>query len=168
MSDSQLNKLEEKYWNGETSLEEERLLKNAASQKDPALSREIVDLFKACEDETMELKLDESFDQEFWSKVEDQPRVIKGNFGTLNFIRYAAAAVVIFCLSATIWYSLGDSSSESQMSASSQEKFESPEEAFEEAKKALSFASAKMNKAKKPVRKIEKFHQATLSVSGMD
>jgi hypothetical protein len=169
MSDSELYKLEAKYWSGESSLEEEERLKKAALEGTDALSAELVQILLASE-ESSAIELDANFEDEFWAKVEDghSSKLIRHNFTPLQFFRYAAAALVILCFGAGIWYSLlqqGNSSVEAQTAAV--EEFESPEEAFEEAKRALSFASEKLNKAKKPVRKIEKFHQATLSVAGM-
>jgi len=168
MTEAQLRMLEEKYWKGESSLEEENLLKNAVNHGDTDLSPEIRQLFKAYNDVNPELQLDDSFDDDFWSAVDHQSRVVKVNFGIRDFIRYAAAVAILLSLGATIWYSMVDSPQKQMVSSVQKNHFETPEEAFEEAKRALSFASSKLNKAKKPVRNIEKFHQATLSVSGMD
>lgn len=172
MNDERIKTLELKYWQGETSLEEERELKSYANSKSEALSSEFIQLMDSVgnEAENPDVQLDDSFESEFWEAVEgkDDPKIVRVKFTPLQFVRYAAAAVVLLCLSFGIWYALGETE-QSGLTAtvSQQEDFRSPEEAFEEAKQALSFASAKLNKAKKPVQKIEKFHQATLSVTGM-
>jgi predicted RNase H-like HicB family nuclease len=172
MNDFRLKQLEEKYWQGETTLEEERELKSAAEKSPEALSPEFIQLVDSLKDEieNENVKLDDSFESEFWEAVEEKKdsKIIRGRFTPLEFVRYAAAAVVIVCFSFAIWYAVGETSPEGAVaSVNQQEQFESPEEAFEEAKKALTFASSKLNKAKKPLEKIEKFHQATMSVAGM-
>jgi|GEM_PF-1227001 len=172
MSNLKLKQLEEKYWLGETTLEEERELKSAAQNTPETLSPEFIQLVASLNDEIAneDIKLDDSFESEFWDAVEgkEEPKTIRGRFTPLEFVRYAAAAVVLVCFSFAIWYAVGETSPEGAVaSVNQQEQFESPEEAFEEAKKALTFASSRLNKAKKPLEKIEKFHQATMSVAGM-
>ncbi|HKL40323.1 MAG TPA: hypothetical protein VJ894_06575 [Cryomorphaceae bacterium] len=173
MNDLRLKKLELKYWQGETSLEEERELRSHANNKSEALSSEFIQMMDSISDEAekSDIQLDDSFESEFWEAVKEKedPKIVRVRFTPLHFVRYAAAAVVLLSFSFGIWYALGETE-QSGLSATvkQQEEFQSPEEAFEEAKQALSFASAKLNKAKKPVQKIEKFHQATLSVTGMN
>jgi hypothetical protein len=170
MNNMRLKLLEEKYWQGETSLEEENELKSAALNGEEGLSPEFTDLVKSLREDDEAPSLDSSFDDAFWAAVNEKedPKIIKRNFTPLHMVRYAAAAVVLLCFSAGIWYALAENDhSEAVATTVVESEFESPEAAFEEAKKALSFASAKMNKAKEPVQKIEKFHQATLSVAGM-
>jgi hypothetical protein len=173
MSDFRLKQLEEKYWQGETSLEEEGELKSAALMGDEALSPEFIELMTSISDEIDQsnVQLDDSFESEFWAAIEEKndPKIVRGRFTPLEFVRYAAAAVVLLCFSFAIWYAVGDTDQAAVVaSVQQEEQFESPEEAFEEAKQALSFASSKLNKAKKPIQNIEKFHQATLSVAGMN
>lgn len=172
MSDFRLKQLEEKYWKGETSLEEERELKSAAVEGSEDLSPEFIELVAAIGDEADQsnVQLDDSFESEFWEAIQEKndPKMVRGRFTPLEFVRYAAAAVVLLCFSFAIWYAVGDTNQAAVVaSVQQEEQFDSPERAFEEAKQALSFASSKLNKAKKPVQNIEKFHQATLSVSGM-
>jgi hypothetical protein len=172
MSDFRLKQLEEKYWKGETSLEEERELKSAAIDGCEDLSPELIELVAAISDEIdkSNVQLGDSFESDFWEAIEDKndSKIVRGRFTPLEFVRYAAAAVVLLCFSFAIWYAVGDTDQAAVVaSVQQEEQFESPEVAFEEAKQALSFASSKLNKAKKPVQKIEKFHQATLSVAGM-
>lgn len=171
MNDFRIKRLEEKYWMGETSLEEERELKSLSKSNPDSLSPEFNQLVDSLSEQldNSEVRLDDSFDSEFWAAVEEKedPKIIRGRFTTLEFVRYAAAAVVILCFSFAIWSALGETNQAGVVASINQEEqFESPEEAFEEAKQALSFASSKLNKAKKPIQKIEKFHQATLSIAG--
>lgn len=174
MNDRRIKILEEKYWRGETSLEEERELRSVSESRPDELSPEFVQLAASlrCESGASAQQLDDAFETEFWAAVEEVPdsKVVRGRFTPLHFVRYAAAAVVFLCFSFAIWYAVEEKSAAKQSLAlvQSDGQFESPEKAFEEAKKALAFASSKLNKVKKPVRKIEKFHQATLSVAGMN
>jgi len=167
-----LKKLEEKYWQGETTLQEEGELRSAAQDSPDALSPEFVQIVVSLRNEgaNSSSQLDGSFEAEFWAAVEqeEKPKIIRARFTPLEFVRYAAAAVVILCFGFGIWYAVEETQSGGLATSTQQREFESPEAAFEEAKKALSYASSKLNKAKKPVQKIEKFHQATLSVAGMN
>jgi hypothetical protein len=172
MNELRLKRLEDKYWQGETTLEEERELKSLARTSPEALSPEFIQLVGSLsvESENPSVQLDDSFESEFWAEVEQKndSKIIRGRFTPLEFVRYAAAAVVLLCFSFAIWYAVGEAEQAGVIaSVNQEEQFESPEAAFKEAKQALSFASSKLNKAKKPIQNIEKFHQATLSVTGV-
>lgn len=172
MNEFSLKKLEEKYWQGETSLEEESRLKGAVKKNPEFFSPYLVDLFSSLESDSSEFSqtLDESFDEKFWSSVESKDsNVIRLNFKKYDFIRVAAAAVVVIAMGLGLWYGLeeGSTTADIPQSALLDDTYESPEVAFEEAKKALSFASEKLNKGAAPIGKIKKFHQATMSVTGV-
>ena len=172
MSHKEIKKLEEKYWLGETSLEEERRLKDAIRNFPDSLSKSLIDTLQIVEEQKTgmdELKLGDDFDTEFWDSVgQADPKIKTFKIKPLHFVRYAAAAIILIGFSFGIWYAINETSVEQASTpiSSTQDSFNSPEEAFEEAKRALSFASSKRNRAEEEAKKINRFHQATMSVTG--
>jgi uncharacterized protein HemX len=166
-----LKTLAAKYWQGETTLEEEEEIRRAARETPEFLSSCLVDLFLALDTESSRAPtLDNSFDERFWAEAEeDDPKVIGINFSPQFIIRAAAAAVVVVAMGLGLWYGLEEqngSDVENRTASTLSDTYEDPEVAFEEAKKALSFASSKLNRGAEPITRIKKFHQATLSVTG--
>ena len=167
MEQKRYKELEKKYWQGETTIFEEEELTNAflGGNKDisPALQSVL--------NEKLKLKaigIDDSFETDFWAKVEDKEISLtrQVRFRDL-FIRVAAAVVLIFG-SALIWNSLTENSQDLTQTAHVEDSFEDPEEAFEETKRALLFVSQKLNKGKKPVKEIQRFHHSKMTIVGAD
>jgi len=168
MNETRIKKLEEKYWKGETSLEEEQELKRIAAENPDRLSPYLSELLASVKKEADDLavSLDASFDREFWSSLETKDaKVIGLRFRKHDFIRIAAAAVVVVAMGLGLWYGLEEQPTE-MAQTTKDDTYENPELAFKEAQKALAFASEKLSRGAEPVSKIKKFHQATLSVAG--
>ena len=170
MSEGRAKNLEEKYWQGETTLEEEKELRRLASERPDSMSPYLAELMSSTKeeiDQTAEKSLDQSFDDKFWSAAEnDKTKIRRLNFTSSNFVRMAAAAVVVLALGFGLWYGLEEDRHRTTSVEIAEDTFENPEKAFEEARQALMFASAKLNQGAAPVKKIKKFHQAKLSVAG--
>lgn len=161
-----LHKTEEKYWRGETTLEEEEVLRRAAARKDPALSAELVSAFSLLTREAEE-RLGDDFDEAFWQKAGEK-RGVGGKVFPLHLImRYAAAAAVLALMVAGV-YSYFDARPESgpQTALAEEDTFDDPEEAMEAVLEALNFASEKLNQGKAPAREIKRFHHTKMTVMG--
>lgn len=97
-----INQLLERYWNCETSLEEEGILRAFFSQKDvPAELRQYQPLFAYQQLEAKEKHLDADFDNRLLAMIEeDEPIKVKARTITLTQrlkpLFKAAAVVVIF------------------------------------------------------------------------
>ncbi len=97
-----INQLLERYWNCETSLEEEGILRAFFSQKDiPAELRQYQPLFAYQQLETKEKHLDADFDNRLLTMIEeDEPIKVKARTITLTQrlkpLFKAAAVVAIF------------------------------------------------------------------------
>lgn len=160
--------LEEKYWAGETSLEEERILKSAALEKHPGLSDELKALLGSTA-KAADLELDADFDASFWDRVEApvarKPFILQ----FANVLKYAAAVLVLLGITAVVWNLIDRSETEQSNTSteiSAADTYEDPEIAFEQAKKALALASEKFNKGAEPMGEIKRFHSAQMSITG--
>lgn len=155
--------LEEKYWQGETTLEEEARLKQAAAAGEEGISEALRRAFAAIDDAGA-AALDRDFDAAFWQKAEAGSNRSMGPLSV--WMRYAAAAVVLIAVTISAFY-LYDNKQEAPIAIhTTDDTFEDPEEAFRQALEALQFASEKLNHGKEPAREIRRFHQTKLTIAG--
>lgn len=136
-----VNQILEKYWEGETSLEEERLL------KEYFLSNEVAEEHKEFRD------LFVFFDQESSVKFPVSGRKEKTVVRPLRLrVMGAAAAILIFIMAGFLVYDqYGNDFRSSEVKWSNYE-VENPEEAREIAIEALAFLSSKLNKGEENMR----------------
>ncbi|MCH3994662.1 MAG: pyruvate ferredoxin oxidoreductase [Prevotella sp.] len=96
-----INQLLERYWKGETTLEEEEILRAFFSQKDvPVELQPYQTLFCYMQDETKKDVLGEDFDEKVLSKTEG-PRTVKARVITMHqrlMPLFKAAAIVAILL----------------------------------------------------------------------
>ncbi len=167
MDSERLIRLEEKYWAGETSIDEEQVLESAALNDSAVLTPELKRLYSSVHS-VKDLELGEDFDAAFWNRVE-KPR--KGSYRVLQFaslLKYAAVGIITIGISLVLWNIIdGDGQDSTQENlVVNIDTFESPEAAFEETKRALLFASEKLNKGTEPVQEIKRFHTTKMSIIG--
>lgn len=139
MTYAQISALLDKYWEGESSLEEERLLK--AYFNNPGADERLkglAPLFQALRDEqAIELKRA--------NLARLRPR-------RLRWQRWAVAASIAALLSVGGWWAFQQR--QAQVAAATQEdSFEDPEKAAAEIKAALALVSSKLNKGKREAAK---------------
>lgn len=155
--------LEEKYWQGETTLEEEARLKQAAAAGEAGISEALRYAFAAIDDAGGQV-LGGDFDTAFWQKAEAQRG---GALGPLSvWMRYAAAAVVLIAVTISAFYLYHNQQDAPIAAYTADDTFEDPEEAFRQAVEALQFASEKLNHGQQPAREIRRFHQTKLTIAG--
>jgi len=168
MDKTRLAYLEKRYWAGETSLDEERELKEAVKNDSDGVSEELMSLFQEINRNTAK-ELNADFDSDFWNNVDS--RESGARIFTLSlFLRYAAVGVILLGLTFAVWsIILNDNSPEGtpEVAIAQADTFDDPEVAFEETKKALMFASQKLNKGKEPIREIKRFYNVKMSIAGM-
>lgn len=160
--DSKIQILEEQYWAGETSPEEEAILKRAASLDNPGMSDALKSLFETTNlMATNSLKSD--FEDNFWKKVESETEY-KGkvvSFNASSFLKYAAVGIVAvafsFAIGNLIFKFNAQPESTTPAYATLADTYDSPEQAYLEMKRALMFASDKLNKGQGPVNELKKF-----------
>ncbi len=162
--DSKFEILEAKYWAGETSLEEEKLLKQQALMAKSEISEELKQLFSISLEES-KISLDSNFESEFWGLVEENEKM-KGKviqFRVSSFLRYAAVGVLAVAIS----FAIGNFIMKFDAApvavdgtfASLEDTYEDPEQAFLEMKRALMFASTKLNSGGAHIKELKRFDE---------
>ncbi len=146
----------EKYWNCETSLEEEGLLRSYFQQEEiPDELKKYEELFRFFSEER-EKELNQDFDDKMMTLVKNRK-----NHGSQRYliIMYKVAAAILLVLSFFVIH-------ERFIRVKDQAKkvvvdtFSDPEKALEETKRVLYFVSEKLNKGKEEVSRLNKFRKA--------
>lgn len=171
---NRISELLDRYWEGETTVEEEAELKIAFARPDvPAHLKEAATLFQYYTTEQCKEILDESFDARLLIRLESQTGseinsglpekpILKLDsrrklFTTL--IKLAACLFVV--LGAALFYQAEQQKQrEKQQVVQLEETYDDPQKAYEETKKALLLVSAHLNKGKAYVTEIKRIDQA--------
>lgn len=157
---SRISKLLERYWNCETSVQEEEELRIFFSGSDvPEDLAESKDLFRYFEKQR-NATLDNKFEEELIAKLESSTkprgRLFKLNFNTVMQI----AAVTVGIIAASVIFKLDLWTSSKTTEALVEDTFKTPEEAYEETKKAFLLIAEKMNSGRVQTQKIGALNQA--------
>ncbi len=154
--------LEGKFWEGQTTVDEESLLMEAVQTHPEWVSAPLKALF-GYKSDVKSIELPEQFETEFWSRVDDESENVKViPFRVGEFIRYAAAGVILIALSFSLGHFLMNDDSSATMSSSIaavEDTYQDPQVAFEEAKKALLYASVQMKKGTSKVNELKRLDQ---------
>ena len=147
MDSKQVELIIDKYWAGNTSLEEEKQLQVFFKSNDVPPHMEMYkDLFVSPE-LAIHPKLDKQFDAELISRIsEDQI--------SSKWTMFKVAAIALILLIASISVFQIDTKP-----VFAEDTFESPEEALEETKKAFILIAEAMNKGEQPVNMLSKLDQ---------
>jgi hypothetical protein len=146
----------EKYWNCETTLEEESLLQEYFSGTDmPEDLKEYKPLFQYYKSQRA-VKVTEGFEERVISEIESNEK--KGKRRYLNIYYKVAAAVILILFFVTIHQQFIKVREKATVLV--QDTFEDPEKALEETKKALLLVSEKWNKGKDNITKLSEFNRA--------
>lgn len=153
----------QKYWNAETSLEEEQQLREFFSREPvPENLKETAGLFRYFE---MQKKLgidDVAFDSNLKQKIKPAGKVI--NFSWVQVARIAAGVFVV--VAATFFVRQEIKKAYPDEPTAEEDTYSDPKVAFEETKKALMMISKSFNKAQKEASKINVFNEATDKLHG--
>lgn len=153
-----IDNLLQKYWNAETSLEEEQQLRDFfAREPVPENLKETAGLFRYFE---MQKKIgidDVAFDSKLKQKIKPAGKVI--NFSFVQVARIAAGVLVV--VAATFFIRQEIKKAYPDEPLAEQDTYSDPKVAFEETKKALMMISKSFNKAKGEAGKIKVFNEAT-------
>ena len=146
--DSRRAELLEKYWDAETSLEDEKELRELIKAEQHSEEVEQVKgLFEHFESE-VKVSLDESFDASILEMISEEKETKVFNIQHY-FKRYAsiAAAIVVMFVSGYLVM-------EQQSEYTSEDTFETPEEAYAELKRQLLVVSNYMNKGNETINEL--------------
>lgn len=149
----------EKYWEGETSLQEEARLKAYFGQEniDPRFGKE-AELFRFYESEGEKRIESEDFDSTVLEQLEPKAKVVSLRS---RFVKYAMGIAASLLLLLTVYPSMEEAiNPQSRMAM--EDSYDTPEEAYEATKKALLLVSRKLNKGtSKAAAGLTKVNEAT-------
>jgi hypothetical protein len=166
-----INSLLQKYWNAETSLEEEQQLREFFSREGvPEGLKETAALFRYFERQKKLGVDDVQFDRELKRKLKSHagPLTPEGgnaargkviNFSFVQVARIAAGVLVV--VAATFFIRQEIKKAYPDEPLAEEDTYSDPKVAFEETKKALIMISKSFNKAQKEASKINVFNEAT-------
>jgi hypothetical protein len=150
-----IDSLLQKYWNAETSLEEEEQLRAFfAREPVPENLKETASLFRYFEQQKRLGVDDLAFDRELKKKLKPAGKVI--NFSFVQIARIAAGLLVVVAATFFIREEIKKAYPDEP-----EDTYSDPKVAFEETKKALMMISKSFNKAQKEASKINVFNEAT-------
>lgn len=156
----EVRELLEKYWQGESTLQEEKQLKDFFSlhkENLPTDLQQVAELFNFYEVEASQSMGDISLPGTDHLKV-------KRNSKTIRLKRYwKYAAIFILLLGSVLWYQSTTHQSQNN-NVVAKNTYEDPEKAFEATQKALQILAANLNKGKEGMQKIALFHEAEQKV----
>jgi hypothetical protein len=156
MDYSEIKILLEKYWNCETTLEEESLLQEYLSGSDITEDlKEFAPLFQYYKSQR-KVKISEGFEEKVINEIESKEK--KGKRKYLHIYYKAAAAVILILFFVTIQQRF--IAVREKATVVVQDTFDDPEKALEETKKALLLVSEKWNKGKENIAKLSEFNKA--------
>lgn len=154
----------ERYWNCASTIEEENELRTLLTTE--PIPQELEDsaaLFKYYELQR-KATLDAKFDQAIIDKIKDQksPVIKKLNTGLQNYIRVAAAVLVIIAASLVFRMEIWQGERPSNLLV--EDTYKTPEEAYEETKRAFLLIAEKMNSGRKQAEKIGLLNEAETKI----
>jgi hypothetical protein len=162
---NRIEALVEKYWEGETSVEEEKELKQFFSTSDPShwpeSVREVADLFRYYAAEEATQPLGQAFDDRLFGQLKTRPSGQESKLRPLYFNWLKLAACLVIVVSAVLVFRNQSRKMETQaVRQSEQDTFEDPQRAYEETRKALLLVSVQLNKGKSYAGEIRKINEA--------
>jgi hypothetical protein len=160
MDSNRIDDLLKKYWECETSLEEEKELKTYFNQEFDQKYKDVAPLFRYYEKEQNTGGLDGFFDERILAKIEKPQESIKKRGLLINMFLNASKVAAVGLIIATAGYFIKEEMSKEELKPYMSDTFEDPEKAFEETKKALQLISKNFNKGRKEVRKLSTFNEA--------
>lgn len=160
MDSREIEQLVEKYWNCETSLEEEKQLRDFFRGNMPENLKETAELFRYFEQQQNVAIGQSSFDAEVKKKIAASVPKAK-SVSLFNMARIAAGVVVLVAAGYFVREEVRKAYPDEP-----KDTFSDPRMALEETKKALMMISNSFNKAHKEASKIEMFNEAEQQIQG--
>jgi hypothetical protein len=160
MDSSRIEELLKRYWNCETSLEEENELRTFFQGKNiPEQLRETAGLFQYFESQKKKSSNDAAFDNQVILNVKTvRSKTVKLLY---NSMRIAAGIAVLMV---AIWF-MRDEIKGTTTTAQVEDTYDDPKLAFEETKKALLIISKSFQSAESKAKKINLFNEAQQEIS---
>jgi hypothetical protein len=171
MDSKRLEELLQKYWNCESSLEEEEALRTYFATHDdvPEALKDTADLFRYFGEHKEKTLNDAAFD----ARIAQRVKTPTGRVRSLVYNTMRIAAGVAALVSA-VWFMHRELSGPAESSATAvkghelEDTYDDPKLAFEETKKALMMISKSFGKAEEQARKINLFNEAKEEIEEQD
>lgn len=157
MDSKKLEELVKKYWDCETSLEEEQQLREYFREEHiPESLRETAALFRYF-DEQKTKTVEPQFDEMVVTRIKETPKKREGKVvkWVAASLRIAAGVVVLL---AAIYFVRQELREDQAVAV--EDTFDDPQQAFEETKKALLMISKGFGRAEQQAKKINMFNEA--------
>lgn len=161
MDSNEIKTLLEKYWNCETSLEEEQQLRAFFRGEVPQAMSETAELFRYFEQQQKVTVNGKDFDAEVKRKIKEHRPAGKSVKMYFNYARIAAGVLVMVAAGYFVRLEVRKA-----YPPEMEDTFSDPRVALEETKKALMMISNSFNKAHKEAAKIEMFNEAEEKIKG--
>lgn len=161
-----IEQLLERYWECETTLEEEKELKKFFNSGNvPQKWQSVAPLFQYYETEKQSGHLDGLFDEQVLAQIEAQSGKGGGAAGQGKIVKLFTniakiAAVGLILITASYFVTEEYMNKKDTMDPYLADTFEDPKVAFEETKKALMLISKNFNRGRKEVQKVGVFNEA--------
>ncbi|HTF18390.1 MAG TPA: hypothetical protein VK658_09980 [Chryseolinea sp.] len=156
MDSSKVQQLLQKYWSGETTLEEEQLLKDHFKQDEvPEELSEVAAMFRYFDQTKQNALNDIAFDRTVIEKVSGKPKEGRIRNLVFNSMRIAAGVVVVVAATWFIRKEIRQTTPQAIV-----DTYDDPKLAFEETKKALMMISKSFGTAEEQAKKINLFNEA--------
>lgn len=156
MDSKKAEALLEKYWEGKTDQDEEKVLKryfSSSNANDDLPS----DYFSYLKDKSIQNPLRDEFDEEMLNLIEGDGGRLSSKTFALKYWYIAASLALI--VSVSILFKNRIFKTEDQPQVVQADTFDDPEVAFEETKKALLFISSRLNQGSEYAAEFSKFEQ---------
>ena len=161
MDSKHIEQLLEKYWNCETSLEEEQLLREYFRGDVPDSLKETADLFRYFDWEKDQKITNTNFDKEVKVRIEKSSPKGKSISMVINYARIAAGLLVVVTATYFVRQEIRRAYPPEVV-----DTYSDPKLALEETKKALMMISKGLNKAQKEAGRIKMFNEAESKIQG--
>lgn len=170
MDFDRIERLLAKYWECETTLDEEKELKKFFNSPNvPEHLSGYTSLFQYYEHEKNHGQLDNLFDQEVIERIEGlQEKPKKGKVAKLFYDVARAAAVVLVLITAGYFIKQEVVDTKENVQPYITDTFDDPQAAFEETKRALQMISANFKRGRKEARKVGVFNDAQQKAKDID
>ncbi len=167
MEKKRIENLIEKFYNGETSIGEERLLENYFSQKNiPASLEAERDLFRFYSGSRNEQLPDDRLEQKIIRAIESEGGDLTGKRRRMIFAVTSIAASILLLIGS---YFIFLSPSGPGLALSKyKDTFDNPEIAYLETQKALLYVSGKLNEGTRELDNLTKFEKGTKELDNLN
>lgn len=167
MDSKEIGQLLEKYWNCETSLEDEQILRSYFSGPNVHDQlKDAADLFRFFESERKR-SLEENFDHDMMRSVKKTERTTKV-ISMVRWVQVARIAAGVLVMVAAGYFVRNEIMKSKDQVQALEDTFTDPKDALEETKKALMMISRSFGKAKEGAGKINLFNEAEQKIGKDD